>query len=71
MKTVIPATDFQHCLGFRGAHLFPSIDFDISPLSRKHSSGTTQRLSRASFTAKATYLDVGSRAMSHYGFSCM
>ncbi len=51
----------------RSSHLFPSIHFDISPLSRKHSSGTARRLIRASFSAKATCFDVGSRSMSDTG----
>jgi len=45
-------------------HLFPSIHFDISPLSRKHSSGTAQRLLRESFSANATCLEVGNRSLS-------
>ena len=52
-----------------GGYLFPSIHFDISPLSRKHSSGTVRRLIWPSFSAKATCLDVGSRSMSDTGFS--
>lgn len=50
-------------------HLFPSIQFDMNSLSRKHSSGTVRRLIRLSFSAKATCLDVGSRSMSDTGFS--
>ena len=52
-----------------GGYLFPSIHFDISPLSRKHSSGTARRLIRASFSAKATCFEVGDRSMSETGFS--
>ncbi len=52
-----------------GGYLFPSIHFAISPLLWKHSSGTARRFIRASFSAKATCFDVGSRSMSDTGFS--
>ena len=54
--------------GSAHAHLFPSIHFDISPLSRKHSSGTARLLIRASLSANATCFEVGSRSMSDAGF---
>jgi hypothetical protein len=43
-------------------HLFPSIHFDIRPLSRKHYSGTARRLKRARRSAKATCLVNGKRS---------
>ena len=50
-------------------HRFPSIHFDIRPLSRKHSSGTARRLIRARRSAKATYLEDGRWSSAETGFS--
>jgi hypothetical protein len=48
-------------------HLFPSIHFDVSPLSRMHSSGTARRLMQARRSAKAICFEDRSRSRSEKG----